>query len=70
MLLTKRPQNIVKMLPVNWPWPNAWLGVTAENRAEWDRRVRLLSTIPAAVRFVSVEPMLKPIAADLAGVDR
>lgn len=38
--------------------PNIWLGVTAENQEEADRRIPILLQIPAAVHFVSVEPML------------
>lgn len=41
--------------------PNVWLGVTAENQAEADRRIPLLLQTPAAVRWVSVEPMLGPV---------
>lgn len=69
LLLTKRAQNIRKMLPDGWPWPNVWLGVTAGKQRSWARDVRVLRTIPATVRFVSVEPMLAPITADLAGID-
>jgi len=68
LLLTKRPQNIAKMLTAGWPWPHVWLGVTGENQIEWNRRVPILTAIPAAVRFVSVEPMLEPIKADLADI--
>ncbi|MBI5683591.1 MAG: DUF5131 family protein [Verrucomicrobia bacterium] len=49
-------------LLVNWlggkPPANVWLGVTAENQAAADARLPELLRIPAAVRFVSVEPML------------
>lgn len=45
-----------------WPLPNVWLGVSAENQKCWNERVDVLETIPAAVRFVSVEPMLEEIA--------
>jgi protein gp37 len=69
LLLTKRPQNIRKMLPGDWPWPHVWLGVTAENQAEWNRRVSLLAAIPAAVRFISAEPLLEQIDPDLTGID-
>jgi protein gp37 len=48
-------------LEVNWPLPNLWLGVTAENQEQADRRIPLLLQTPAAVRFVSVEPMLGKI---------
>lgn len=66
LLLTKRPQNISKMLPTEeigapaWGngWPNVWLGTTAENQAEADRRIPHLLAAPAAVRFLSCEPLL------------
>lgn len=45
---------------VEWP-KNAWLGVTAENQQRADERIPILLSIPAAVRFVSVEPMLGKI---------
>ena len=63
ILLTKGPQNIVGMLPVDWGegWPNVWLGTTTENQIEAARRIPHLVAIPAAVRFLSVEPMLKAI---------
>lgn len=44
-----------------WPLPNVWLGVTAENQAMADERIPVLLKTPAAVRFVSVEPMLGPV---------
>jgi len=44
-----------------WPLFNVWLGVTAENQARADERIPILLQIPAAVRFVSVEPMLGPV---------
>lgn len=71
LLLTKRPQNIAKMLPSTttevmtmgkaWPWPHVWLGTTAENQEEADRRIPILLEVPATVRFVSIEPLLGPI---------
>jgi protein gp37 len=61
LLLTKRPQNIAKMLPATWPWSHVWLGTTAENQREADRRLPILVDIPAAVHFVSVEPQLEPV---------
>lgn len=45
----------------HWPLANVWLGVTAENQAAADERIPLLLQTPAAVRFVSVEPMLGAI---------
>lgn len=41
-----------------WPLPNVWLGVSTENQQTADERIPLLLQTPAAVRFVSVEPML------------
>jgi protein gp37 len=69
LLLTKRVPNARKMLPEGWPWPHVWLGTTAGTQLGWTRDVNLLRTIPATVRFVSVEPMLEPIKADLIGID-
>jgi protein gp37 len=60
-LLTKRPQNIREMLPTDWGdgWPHVWLGTTTENQEEANRRIPHLVAVPAAVRFLSVEPMLE-----------
>lgn len=48
------------------PIQNIWLGVTAENQEMADKRIPILLQIPAAVRFVSVEPMLSPVRLILA----
>lgn len=68
LLLTKRPQNIAKMLPDGndapaWGdgWPNVWLGTTVENQTEADRRIPRLLYIPAKVHFLSCEPLLGPV---------
>ena len=44
-----------------WPLPNVWIGVTCENQEQADKRIPVLLQIPAAVRFVSVEPMLDEV---------
>lgn len=44
-----------------WPLPNVWLGVTAENQKEADRRVPLLLETPSAIRFIAAEPLLEQI---------
>jgi protein gp37 len=44
-----------------WPLPNVWLGVSAEDQARADERIPDLLDTPAAVRFVSAEPLLGPI---------
>jgi protein gp37 len=65
LLLTKRPENIAKMLPdaAAWGdgWPNVWLGTTCEDQAAYDRRWPILSRIPAKVRFISYEPAIGPV---------
>ncbi len=60
LLLTKRPQNIVRYLPDDWGdgYPNVWLGVSTENREEMLRRGKVLATIPAAGTFWSAEPLI------------
>lgn len=76
LLLTKRPENILKMLPSpaigapEWGagWRNVWLGTTVENRAAL-RRIDVLRDIPAAVRFLSIEPLLEDLGeVDLDGI--
>jgi len=44
-----------------WPLPNVWLGVSCEDQAAADERIPLLLQTPAAVRFISAEPLLGPI---------
>ena len=44
-----------------WPLPNLWLGVSAENQEMADKRIPILLQIPAMVRFVSLEPLLGPV---------
>jgi protein gp37 len=43
---------------VAWPLPNVWLGVSVENQHFADERIPLLLQTPAAVRFISAEPLL------------
>lgn len=63
MLLTKRPENMRKMLPEMWGdgWPNVWLGVTVEDQKAADHRIPILRDTPAAIRFISYEPALGPV---------
>jgi protein gp37 len=78
LLLTKRPENIAKMMPphpamidgeecnkcVNecrCPRPNLWLGTSVENQAAADARIPHLLRVPAAVRFLSCEPLLSEV---------
>jgi protein gp37 len=46
---------------VPWPLPNVWCGVSVERQEEADERIPLLLQTPAAVRFISAEPLLAPI---------
>jgi len=77
IVLTKRPGRAIFHLTGDlgfhlqrqdwcdtWPLPNVFLGVTAENQQRADERIPILLQIPAAVRFVSVEPMLGPVDLD------
>lgn len=61
-ILTKRPERILANLPDDWGagWPNVWLGVSVENQ-RWTSRIPLLLLAPAAMRFLSMEPLLGPV---------
>ena len=76
LLLTKRIGNAAHMIEQalirigdgatealgSWPWPSVWLGATICNQAEADRDIAKLLAMPASVRFLSIEPMLGPVA--------
>lgn len=68
-ILTKRSLRLSRLAPgLRWPG-NVWMGVSVETSAQLDR-VDHLRTVPAAVRFVSAEPLLGPLyGLDLTGVD-
>lgn len=64
LLLTKRPQNMPRLAPEAWrtAWPsNVWAGTTTESQTTAAERVPCLLEVPAAVRFLSVEPQLEPV---------
>ena len=68
-LLTKRPRRVTRLAP-KLPWPkNVWMGVSIEDESEaW--RADELRSVPAAVRFISAEPLLGPLKdLDLDGID-
>lgn len=50
-----------------WPLPNVWLGTSVESQEWADRRIPHLLATPAAVRWVSAEPLLGPVDLILAG---
>jgi len=61
-VLTKRPDNMQEWQTWSgFRLPNVWLGVSAEDQKYADERIPTLLQIPAATRFVSVEPMLGPV---------
>lgn len=73
LLLTKRPENIKKLAP--WralveefryderpAWPNnVWIGTTVEDQKRAEERIPWLLEVPAAVRFVSCEPLIESV---------
>lgn len=68
LFLTKRPERMLdfffayaKVEKLKHHIKNFWIGVTAENQQRADERIPILLQIPAAVRFVSIEPMLTEI---------
>lgn len=68
-ILTKRPQRLARLAPT-LPWPrNVWQGVSIENN-EVAFRADYLRKVPAAVRFLSCEPLIGPVdEVDLTGID-
>jgi protein gp37 len=67
-VLTKRSQRLRSMAKrLEWP-PNVWMGVSVEN-ARYRFRIDHLRTVPAKVRFLSIEPLIGPVGdLDLSGV--
>ncbi len=67
-ILTKRAARLGEVRSqLSWP-PNVWIGVSVEDR-RYMERVDLLRTVPAAVRFLSLEPLLGPLPGmDLSGI--
>ena len=66
LILTKRPHRMKEYFDrllnrYGSGWPNLWLGISAENQQTLDDRASILLQIPAAKRFVSLEPMLGPV---------
>lgn len=53
-----RSYNIIQK---QWPLPNVWLGTSVENQKAADERIPLLLQTPAAIRFLSCEPLLGPV---------
>jgi protein gp37 len=79
LLLTKRPENALRMMVraglytvenpnLPCPQPNLWIGTSAENQQWANKRIPWLLRTPAAVRFLSCEPLLGPIQFTSAGL--
>lgn len=79
-ILTKRPERVCNHLPWNCraigsaqevgAWKNVWLGVSVENRKQGLPRIDILREVPAAIRFLSIEPLLEDLGPiDLDGID-
>lgn len=72
-ILTKRPARMREWMQqpppevagAPWPPPNVWLGVSVEDARRADERIPVLRDTPAAIRFLSCEPLLGPL--DLTG---
>lgn len=65
-ILTKRPEGMRQFLQgcEDWDpseWPHVWLGVSCEDQQTADERIPILLQIPAAHRWVSIEPILGPM---------
>lgn len=75
LLLTKRPENVARMIDdalrplmgtvlgpwYKMGWPNVWLGFTAEDQQNFDRRWSIMREVPAEIRFCSYEPAIGPL---------
>jgi protein gp37 len=64
LILTKRIGNVQGMLPQDWRtgYANVWLGITVVNQDEVVRDVPKLMCTPAALRWLSMEPLLGPVS--------
>jgi protein gp37 len=75
-IVTKRPEIAIEFFSwLHAPWqtsfdhflPNVWIGVSCEDQDTADKRVPYLLKIPAAIRFLSCEPLLGPIELEKRG---
>ena len=67
--LTKRPERMLAFLADRPTLTNAWWGTSIEDQTRCDERLPIIKRVKAAVRFVSFEPLIGPIAADLTGIE-
>jgi protein gp37 len=68
-ILTKRPERMAEYFANRDVPPNAWLGVSVEDKKYGLPRIDILRTIQAKVRFLSMEPLLEDVGEfDLSGI--
>lgn len=65
-LLTKRSNRLAEILPADWGagYQNVWIGTSVEDQKAADARIPNLLALPAAVRFLSIEPLIGPVDFD------
>lgn len=67
-ILTKRVNRLTEVAPsIQWH-PNVWMGVSVESQRYVHRATLLSKLVPAAVRFLSCEPLLGPLDLNLEGI--
>ncbi|MGH2505848.1 MAG: DUF5131 family protein [Ktedonobacteraceae bacterium] len=62
LILTKRPENILAMSPWGTNWPNnIWIGISVGLQSRAEERIPHLLQVPAAVHFLSCEPLISQV---------
>jgi protein gp37 len=73
-VLTKRPKRMARIVSAYYeatgqePFPNVWLGTSIESHA-YNWRADHLRQVPAAIRFISAEPLIGPLVPKIAGTE-
>ena len=74
-VLTKRSKRLREFINApgsgwgQWPLPNVWIGASVEDQRRADERVPELQATSAAIRFLSMEPLLNAVRPDLSDID-
>lgn len=65
LILTKRPENIMQMVPEHWKdvkFPeNVWIGTSIGTQGVLEERLHHLARVPAKIRFLSMEPLIEGV---------